>query len=89
MTLLAFAERQTPRYTRYPAVSPDNDAGLPKPSAHELRKAAARRLAEAGCSPHQIQAITGHESLAEVTRYTTAADQERIAREAMKPIGED
>lgn len=29
-------------------------------SAYGLRKAAARRLAEAGCTPHQIQSITGH-----------------------------
>ena len=43
--------------------------------------AAARRLAEAGCSPHQIQSITGHKSFAKVTRYTAAADQERMARE--------
>lgn len=66
-----------------------DDAGLTELSAHGVRKAAARRLAEAGCSPHQIQAITGHKSLAEVTRYTAAADQERMAREAMKRIGED
>ena len=32
-------------------------------SAHGLRKAAARRLAEAGCSPHQIASITGHKTL--------------------------
>jgi integrase len=66
-----------------------DDAGLTKLSAHGLRKAAARRLAETGCSPHQIQAITGHKSLAEVTRYTAAADQGRMAREAMKRISED
>lgn len=65
-----------------------NAAGLSELSAHGLRKAAARRLAEAGCSPHQIQAITGHKSLAEVTRYTAAADQERMAREAMKRIND-
>ena len=33
-------------------------------SPHTLRKAAARRLAEAGCTVHQIAAITGHDSLA-------------------------
>lgn len=66
-----------------------DNVGLKELSAHGLRKAAARRLAEAGCSPHQIQSITGHKSLAEVTRYTAAADQERMAREAMKRIGED
>ena len=38
-------------------------AGLRGCSAHGLRKAAARRLAEAGCSTHEIAAITGHASL--------------------------
>jgi integrase len=60
-----------------------NEAGLPQCSAHGLRKAAARRLAEAGCSADQIKAVTGHRSLSEVARYTKAADQERLARAAM------
>lgn len=50
---------------------------------HGLRKLAAVRLAEAGCSAHEIAAITGHTSLAEVQRYTAAADQERLARAAV------
>jgi len=59
-------------------------AGLPENSTpHGLRKAAARRLAEAGCSAHQIMAITGHKTLSEVAVYTAAADQERLARSAM------
>ena len=52
-----------------------DDAGLANCSAHGLRKAAARRLAEAGCSAHEIGAITGHASLREIVRYTKAADQ--------------
>lgn len=60
-----------------------NEAGLPHCSAHGLRKAAARRLAEAGCTVHEIAAITGHASLNEVQRYTKAADQARLARAAM------
>jgi integrase len=48
-----------------------------------MRKAAARRLADAGCTPHQIMAITGHRSLKEVTRYTRAAEQRRLAQAAM------
>ena len=58
-------------------------AGLPHCSAHGLRKAAARRLAEAGCTVHEIGAITGHASLAELVRYTRAADQRRLAEAAM------
>jgi integrase len=64
-------------------------AGLPKGlSAHGLRKACARRLAEMGCSAHQIAAITGHASLSEVQRYTKAADQKRMAHEAMRKLVE-
>ena len=47
-----------------------NKAGLPHCSAHGLRKAAATRLANAGCSTDQIRAITGHRSVAEVAHYT-------------------
>jgi len=50
---------------------------------HGLRKAAARRLAEAGCSANEIASITGHATLAEVTRYTKAAEQKQLARSAM------
>ena len=60
-----------------------NKAGLPHCSAHGLRKAAATRLADAGCSAHQIAAITGHASLREVEHYTKAAEQKRLARQAM------
>ncbi len=61
-------------------------AECPDVSAHGLRKATARRLAEVGCSTHQIAAITGHASLAEVERYTKAANRKRMAREAMKKL---
>jgi len=58
-------------------------AGLSHCSAHGLRKAAARRLAEAGCTAHEIAAITGHASLTELVRYTRAVDQRRLAEAAM------
>lgn len=62
-------------------------AGLPKGiSAHGLRKACCRRLAEAGCSAPEIMAISGHSSLREVQRYIAAADQGRMARSAMASI---
>ena len=61
-------------------------AGLHGCSAHGLRKAAARRLAEAGCSTHEIAAITGHASLKEVARYTQAVDRRRLAQSAMAKI---
>ncbi|MEZ0169901.1 tyrosine-type recombinase/integrase [Microvirga sp. TS319] len=52
-------------------------------SAHGLRKAAARRLAEAGCTSKQIQAVTGHKSLDEVERYTKEVEQVLLAQQAM------
>ncbi|WP_264812421.1 site-specific integrase [Gluconacetobacter sacchari] len=62
-------------------------AGLPAGcSPHGLRKAAARRLAEAGCTPHQIASITGHRSLAEVERYTRAVEQVQLAEIAMSRL---
>jgi integrase len=64
-----------------------DEAGLPQCSAHGLRKAAARRLAEAGCTAHEIGAITGHASLTELVRYTRAVDQRRLAEAAMTKTG--
>jgi site-specific recombinase XerD len=65
-----------------------DEAGLPQCSAHGLRKACGRRLAEAGCTQHEIAAITGHASLKEVVRYTKGADQRRLAITAMQKMGE-
>jgi len=61
-------------------------AGLPHCSAHGLRKAAAAELAELGCTAHEIMAITGHESIQEVERYTKAAEQKRMAKSAMRKL---
>ena len=59
-------------------------AGLPKRcSAHGLRKAACRRDAEAGCSANEIMAHSGHATMKELVRYTKAADQARLARNAL------
>lgn len=60
------------------------EAGLSDRTPHGLRKAGSRRLAEAGCTPHQIMAVTGHKNLSEVTLYTASADQERLAEEAIE-----
>jgi integrase len=62
-------------------------AGLPmRCTLHGLRKGGARRLAEAGCTVHEIKSVTGHRSLAEVARYTDKADAERLAGEAMNKL---
>lgn len=57
-------------------------AGLSECSAHGLRKACARRLAEAGATAHEIMAVTGHKTLAEVQRYTETAVREGLADSA-------
>ncbi len=61
-------------------------ADLPHCSCHGLRKATAARLAERGATPHEIMAVTGHQSLVEVERYTRAARKSRLADAAMSKL---
>ena len=56
-----------------------DEANLPQCSAHGLRKAAATRMAECGCSEHEIMAIGGWKTLKEVQRYTESAQQKLMA----------
>jgi integrase len=63
-----------------------DEAGCKGVSAHGLRKAAARRLAEIGCSAHEIASITGHASISEVQRYAAAANRKKLAQSAMKKL---
>lgn len=61
--------------------------GLPlECQPHGLRKAAGRRLAEAGCSANEIMSVLGHRTLAEAERYTREADQARLATEAVTKL---
>jgi integrase len=65
-------------------------AGLPERCvAHGLRKAALRRLAEAGGTTKEIAAVSGHRSLSEVENYTAAADQVRLARAAVAKLSDE
>lgn len=66
-----------------------DEAGLPQCSAHGLRKAAASKLAEIGCSEFEIMAITGHKTSKEVTRYTQAANQKIRANSAMRKLSDE
>ncbi len=62
-------------------------AGLPLDcQPHGLRKAAGRRLAEAGCTAHEIMAVLGHKTLTEAERYTREADQARLAQAAFNKL---
>lgn len=59
-------------------------AGLPdRCVTHGLRKASARRLAEAGCTTKQIMAITGHRTSQMVDHYTKATEQAQMAIDAI------
>jgi integrase len=67
-----------------------NEGGLPRDCHfHGLRYSAAKTLAEVGCTPHQIAAITGHRTIAMVQKYSRAAEQRRLATEAMAKLVEN
>lgn len=59
---------------------------MPQCSGHGLRKACARRLAEAGATAPEIMSITGHKTLAEVQRYIADANRELMADSAMNKL---
>lgn len=63
-----------------------NEAGLNHCSAHGLRKAAARRMAEGKMSGDIIKAVTGHTDLKQVSVYTAAANQAALAQMGLKAI---
>ena len=64
-----------------------DEAGLPKGCTfHGLRATGCTRLADAGCSAHEIAAWSGHMTLKEVERYTKSANQKRLAVQAMARI---
>ena len=65
-------------------------AGLPpRCKAHGLRKAALRRLAEHGSTTKEIAAVSGHRSLSEIERYTSRADQARLATSAVAKLPDE
>ena len=51
-----------------------------------LRRAGIVNRPEAGCSANEIAAITGHATLAEISRYTKAAEQRTLARSAISRL---
>jgi integrase/recombinase XerD len=61
-------------------------ADLPHCSAHGVRKATSTALAEAGATPHEIMAITGHQTLEEVERYTKAFSRQKTADTGMAKL---
>ena len=62
-------------------------AGLPPHrSPHGLRKAACRRLAEAGCSALEIMSITGHSNIKEIEIYCRDVNKKRLAQAAIEKL---
>ena len=53
---------------------------------HGLRKCAARKLAEAGCSEQEIMSVTGHRTSAMVAHYTKGANKKRQANAAITKL---
>ena len=80
-------DRQAIRRQRISANSFENGATPPDcrsdARAHGLRKASCRRMAEAEYTANEIMAHSGHGTMKELVRYTKAADQARLARNAM------
>jgi integrase len=60
--------------------------GAKECSAHGLRKNAANALAEAGCTVHQIMAITGHRTYKQALHYTQRAAQRKLAQQAIDTL---
>lgn len=60
-----------------------NMAGLPHCSAHGLRKAISRRLAESGSTVLEGRAVTGHKTDREFAHYAAKADRANLATKAM------
>lgn len=58
----------------------------PRASAHGLRKAGCRRLAESGCTASEIAAFSGHLTLQEVQRYIDDANKETMAEAAQEKV---
>lgn len=63
------------------------EAGLPQCSSHGLRKAATTFAAEGGATDAQLQAMFGWSSHKMPAHYRKAANQEKLADDAMHLIG--
>lgn len=63
-----------------------DQAGLPMCSAHGLRKAIGRRMAQMRLTDEQMMAVGGWSSADQLRTYTEAVDQEELADDAMGQI---
>lgn len=63
-----------------------DEAGLPQCSAHGLRKAIARRMAESSATQQEMKAVGGWKHDEEVAVYSAAAAQEGLADSGMARV---
>lgn len=64
-----------------------NSAGLEKGcTMHGLRKTLGRMLAETGASTRQLMETLGHDDIEHAELYSRAAEQQRLARDAMTRV---
>ncbi|WP_337846777.1 tyrosine-type recombinase/integrase [Sphingomonas sp.] len=63
-----------------------DQAGLPRCTAHGLRKAMMRRLAERGESQQTLKSVSIHSRDEEVALYTAGANQRRMAEDAISSL---
>ena len=63
------------------------EAGLPHCSSHGLRKAGARRLAEAGATEWEVMAFLAHRTAKESSRYVAAANRSKLTTTGMAKLG--
>ncbi|MFO8011688.1 MAG: site-specific integrase [Phycisphaerae bacterium] len=61
-------------------------AGVPAVTCHGLRYTVGRRLADAGATPYQVQAVLGHASM-QTTLHYIGQDQPGAARAAFEALG--
>ena len=61
------------------------EAGLPDCCRlHGLKRAKMSRMAHDGCTVHEIQAVSGHKTMAMVALYTDEVDREKLEASAFK-----
>ena len=63
------------------------EAGLAECTSHGLRKAGARRLAEAGATEWEVMAFLAHRTAKEASRYVAAANRSKLTTSGMAKLG--
>jgi integrase len=63
------------------------EAGLPAQCRlHGLKRSSLSRMAIDGCTPHEMQAVSGHKTLAMIQLYTDEVDREKLSVSAFAKI---